>query len=444
MDVNPTCRATLLVCLLVLGLFRPETTNGALPPEKIILLPAGSSTAEDAEISRWQERVRAPESQEFHYERLGWAFVAKARRTQDAGCYRLAEAVAEAMAARFGPSPDAQLLRGHALHNLHRFAEAEQVARALVAQRGLAADHALWSDSLLELGRIDEAVAACQRAVDLRPGTESFARVAHLRWLKGDLAGAESALVAALAAASTSGAETRAWLAVRLSGLRLQSGDAAGALRIADQAAALVPDYAPALLAGGRALLAQARPHEAAVRIERGAEFNPLPEYQWWLAEAVRAADDPVRAAGLERELEERGEASDPRTLSLFLATRGRAAARAVALAEAEQASRNDGFTHDAVAWARFAAGDLEGADRAMALALAHGIQDARLRLHAGLIAAAAGRAEESRHHLELARRYAGSLTPSERALLPRLEAGVTAPNRDLTAPSTSLVGNQN
>ena len=416
--------------------------RAAVPSDKIILLPSGGDTAEDAEISRWQERVKSPSSESFHYERLGWAFVAKARRTQDAGFYKLAEATASVMESRFGPSPDSLLLRGHVLHNLHRFAEAESLARTLVQQRGLAWDHALLSDCLMEQGRIDEAAAACQRAVDLRPSAESFARVAHLRWLKGDLPGAEEAMAAAMAAGSSTGPETWAWLAVRLSAYRLQAGDLAVALRLAERADALVSDYAPAKLAIGRALLALNRTTEAVASLSRAAELNPLPEYHWWLADACRAAGDEPRAVTIERTLTERGEASDPRTLSLFLATRGSDARRAVGLAEAETAARGDVFTHDAVAWARYAAGDIPGAVRALAPARAAGTRDARLLLHAGVIAAATGDTGEAKAHFEAARAAAGSLTPSERRLLAEHTQALASRSGATADPSPFLVGN--
>jgi DNA-binding NtrC family response regulator len=76
--------------------------------------------------------------------------VAKARRAQDAGFYKLAEKTSDAADARFGATPGSRLLRGHVLHNLHRFREAEAVARGLVAERGFAVDLSLLSDALVE------------------------------------------------------------------------------------------------------------------------------------------------------------------------------------------------------------------------------------------------------------------------------------------------------
>ena len=69
-------------------------------------------------------------------ERLGWAFVEAARNEEDDGYYLLAERTAGAIDTLWPGSPESALLRGHVLVNLHRFAEAEEIAQRLVADRG--------------------------------------------------------------------------------------------------------------------------------------------------------------------------------------------------------------------------------------------------------------------------------------------------------------------
>ena len=123
-------------------------------------------------------------------EKLGWLYVAKARSSYDPGFYKLAEHCALALEVADPKSPEAMLLRGHVLISFHRFAEAEAIAKELVEQRALPFDYGLLGDALMEQGRLTEAVAAYQRMVDLRPDLQSYSRVAHMRWLKGDLDGA--------------------------------------------------------------------------------------------------------------------------------------------------------------------------------------------------------------------------------------------------------------
>src|SRR5436190_238772 len=84
-------------------------------------------------------------------------------------------------------------VRGHVLHNLHHFLEAERLARSLVDERGSPRDWALLGDALMEQGKLPEAITAIQRLVELKPGTEAYSRIAQVRWLTGDLSGATAA-----------------------------------------------------------------------------------------------------------------------------------------------------------------------------------------------------------------------------------------------------------
>jgi tetratricopeptide (TPR) repeat protein len=394
---------------------------------EIVLAPQAGTAAEDLAIGRWQAKAAAAEADAAVFAQLGWAYVAKARRTLDAGFYKLAEKTADVIDATFGATPGSRRLRAHALHNLHRFAAAEQVARQLVTDAGSPADFALLSDVLIEQGRIADGVVALQRMVDLRPGVEAFTRIAHVRWLKGDLRGADEAMESALRAGSADDRETRAWVLTRLAGFALQRAETDRALVFADAGKALLPDYAPALLAGARALLAQGKVAEAITRLTAAEALLPLPEYQWWLADALTAAGRTADAAQVEQRLMRRGATEDPRTFALFLSTRHREPDRAVRLARAELHERSDVFSHDALAWALWAQGELAAADAEMRLALKEGTHDARLSLHAGEIARALGRPEEAAAHFAHAEKGAGTLLPSERARLHAARGSVAA-----------------
>jgi hypothetical protein len=91
---------------------------------------------------RRQRQARDATNSVPYLDRLGWAFVAKARTNSDPGFYKLAEQAAWCIEAKRRGSTEALLLRGHVLHNLHRFKEGEALARRLVAQRGLWFDYA--------------------------------------------------------------------------------------------------------------------------------------------------------------------------------------------------------------------------------------------------------------------------------------------------------------
>ena len=387
---------------------------------ELVLTPQPGTSVEDVGIARCQAACRHEREPAKNFVRLARAYIAKARASLDAGCYALAEKSVEVAEGQSRPTDETALLRGCIAQNLHRFADAERIARQLTKTRGAPEDFALLSDALIDQGRVAEGVIAIERLVMLRPGPEAYTRIAHVRWLKGDLTGAIGAMQTAGRAAPVDASETQAWIACRLSGYFLQQGGIAQARAAAEAALRHAPDFPPAWLALGRSLLAAGALAEATEPLRRAAEACPVPEYQWWLADALRAVGRADEAANVEAQLRARGAATDPRTLALFLATRGREPAFARRLAESELTRRQDVFTHDAVAWARGAAGDWVAAAEAMKRALAEPAADGRLSLHAGEVAYRHGQFSDADRHFAAAAIAAGTLTPSERALLDR------------------------
>ena len=256
--------------------------------------------------------------------------------------------------------------------------------------------------------------------IDLKPFYQSYTRAAHVRWMKGDLEGALGVMRRATESASPRDPESSAWAWTRVALYELQANRLAGARRAADAALTFEPEYAAALLARGRILLAGGQRSDALKALTHAADLNPLPEYQWILADALRASGRPVDAAAVERELVARGTTSDPRTVALYLATRGENASTALSLAEAELGVRADVFTLDAQAWALAANGRTAQARSVIARALAEGTEDGRLFLHAGIIHAGAGERREAARWLQKADRLRSMLLPSERTLLAR------------------------
>lgn len=406
---------------------QPVQASSPSQPCAIALAPQANTSDEDRAIAQLQSQLRQL-ADPAGFNRLGWMYVARARLSYDPGYYNLADQTALCMQANHPGSPEALLLRGHALHSLHRFREMEQLARELVAQRGEAFDYALLGDALLEQGRLDESIEPYQKMVDLKPGLQTYSRVAHVRWLKGDLPGAIELMGMATRAGSPRNRESVAWTGSRLARYQLQLGRIRTALATLDGALRLVPDYAPALLVRAHALQAEGKSEEAIRALTRAAEEDPLPEYQWALADALRAAGRAGEAEPVEARLRQRGAADDPRTYALFLATRGESIDTAVRLAREELTRRADGFTLDALAWTLSAAGRHAEADSLMRRALAPGTLDGRLFLHAGVIADRAGRREDARRWLRRAETIQQMLLPSERRELARHRAAGVGP----------------
>jgi tetratricopeptide (TPR) repeat protein len=382
---------------------------------RLVLTPQTGDSRTDKEISRLQRQIRDRRNLQAGLEQLGWAFVTKARESFDPGFYKLAEQCALCIEKRNPQSHDAMLLRAHVLQNLHRFKESESLARILVEQRGLSFDYGLLGDALMEQGKLSDAVEAYQQMMNLKPDLRAYARAAHMRWLKGDLEGAIEAMQLAVSAASPSDAESAAWVNTRLASYEFQAGRVNEAEQRCALALSLQDNYPPTLLLKGKMLLAQSRFGEAVDALQNGVKLNPLPEYQWTLAEALRAAGRENEASEAEAQLRERGAGSDPRTVALYLATRYESPETALRLARAEVDSRSDVFTHDALAWSLAAAGNLTEAHSEMQRALAEGTQDARLFLHAGIIASEAGHTADAECWLRKAAELSHLLLPSER-----------------------------
>jgi hypothetical protein len=89
-------------------------------PLALALTPQTGDSRIDREISRLQQQIRDGRNLQLGLEQLGWAFVAKARESFDAGFYKLAEQCAQCIEKGNPQSQEAMLLRGHVLHNLHR------------------------------------------------------------------------------------------------------------------------------------------------------------------------------------------------------------------------------------------------------------------------------------------------------------------------------------
>lgn len=388
---------------------------------RVALAEHGGDRPIDHAVRTAQSEVREAPQDVARLERLATLFVAKARASGDPGYYKQAEACAETLLQVAGGDSAAKLVLGHVRHALHDFGAAERIARELVAARGMFLDHGLLGDVLLDEGRLDEARAAYQRMLDLKPCLQSYARAAQVRWLGGDLDGCRELLELAAHSGSQRDPESLAWVLTRRATLELEADDAGGAMAFAAQALQLMPDYPAALVVRGRAELARGDAPAAASSLSAAVAQSPLPGNLWVHAEALRAAGRADEAVGVERDLDRIGEQEDPRTLALWLASSGREPQRALRVAMAEFGRRQDCYTLDALALARLGAGDVGGADTAIRSALACGVRDARISLHAVAIALAVGDRRMATEQFEIADARRAALLPDEQRRLTEL-----------------------
>ncbi|MEO6036128.1 MAG: tetratricopeptide repeat protein [Verrucomicrobiota bacterium] len=383
---------------------RAETTPSAKTPSpvlptceacKIVLISPRGIIKGDLEISDLQKKIKTSATPALLLEQLGWLFVSRARSANDPGLYNLAEQCAVCIASHEPESAAALLLRGHALQSMHKFKEAEPIALQLVQKRGASFDYGLLGDILMDRGQVAQGIEAYQKMMELKPDLHAYTRGAHARWITGDLDGALELISLATSAGSSRNAEATAWSYTRRAAYEFQNHQLSKSILSVNAALELQPDYAAALFFRGRIELAQGQTNNAIKSLERAAELNPLPEYQWILVDALNLAGRKGEGVVVEAELNKRGAQEDPRTFACYLATRHDKGDLAVKLCERELSQRADIFTHDALAWSLNAAGKFPEARTQSGIALSEGTEDARLFFHAAIIAEANGDSKE-------------------------------------------------
>ncbi len=372
--------------------------DASLPANQRLALAKLTGTAlADKAITDAQTAVRANPAKSDAWVMLGRAWVRKARESADPGFYLNADACAAVLLERDADDKLALDLRGLVLLNGHKFDEARALAVQVTTRHP--DDPMAWgtlSDAYLELGRYEEATDAAQLMIDLKPSLPSYSRASHLQWLRGDVASAKETVRRALDSgrAGKTDPEPGAWVFVQAATMFWHEGDFDGAEAGFDKALERINDYAPANVGKGRVALAKGDARRAAELFERAWKVSPLVETAWLLGDAREAAGNPKGAAEAYALVEREGRRTDPRTLSLFLSTKGRTAAEAddaLKLAREEYAVRKDIATEEALAWALYRTGHLADAKASILKARRLGTPDARLMFHEGAIRLAAG-----------------------------------------------------
>ena len=373
-------------------------SDASLPAnQRLALAPSTGTTQADRSVTETQKLVRENRAKDDNWILLGRAWVRKARESADPGFYLNADACAQIVLER---SPDQKLaldLRGLVLLNGHKFDEARALAAQVTSRHP--EDPMAWgtlSDAYLEMGRYDEATAAAQTMVDLKPSLPSYSRASYLQWLRGDLVSAKETVRRALDSgrAGKTDPEPGAWVFVQAATMFWHEGDFEGADAGFDKALDRISDYAPANVGKGRVAMAKGDHRRAAELFERAWKVSPLVETAWLLGDAREAMGDALGAADAYALVEREGRRTDARTLSLFLSTKGRNAAEvedALKLARGEYEVRKDITSEDALAWAYYRTGRIAEAKATIVKARRLGTPDARLMFHEGAIRIAAG-----------------------------------------------------
>lgn len=381
---------------------RPDAAKGSVPSE---------SEIRNRDIEFYQARVARDPRSARDFTQLAALYLQRARETADNGDLVQAEENARrSLALRTGRNSEAFGVLASSLLSQHRFAEALDVARALVAVDSTSvAARGLLGENLFEMGQYDEAGRVLGSLVTYQSDLGIAPRLARWAELHGKPEDARRLLRAAQGEAERRHGmpkEQVAWFHLRLGDLALRYGHLGEASDELEAGLAIEPGDARLLAA--RARLAAVRGHwretadygeQAIARAVDPATLGLLHDAYTAMGDAPKA-DEYYRALALSV-LRQPGPFH--RAWSLFLLDHGREIPRVLAKVEEELRTRKDIYGYDLMAWALHRSGRDPEAQAAMTHALILGTRDAMLYYHAGMIALATGDTLGARSRLQRA-----------------------------------------
>jgi tetratricopeptide (TPR) repeat protein len=350
----------------------------------------------DAEIASM--RAAAGASNPEASVRLAYRMYSHAALTGRADAFAALEAFVNALHERLGPRRDVVLLRSTLDVRVHRL----PAARALLEESPALADdpdaQLIAADVDLQQGHYDRARRTYQRVVDRNPTWPAVARLAAAAALTGNSELADRLYAEAGDQLTAKEMRTYAWLAVQRGQLAFARGhyeQADAQYRLADRGYSgywLVDESLGELRA------AQRRFDESIAHYRRAIERAPRPDLLQQLGDAYAFMGRTEEAGRWhQRALDgylastRRGEVQFFHHLAGYYADVARNGAEAVAWARRDAQLRPGAVTDDTLAWALYADGSIDEAQRAVDRALAGGIVDGHLYYHAMTIKAAAG-----------------------------------------------------
>jgi tetratricopeptide (TPR) repeat protein len=262
-------------------------------------------------------------------------------------------------------------------------------------------------DSLVELGRYDEAFDAYQRMVDLAPGLASYSRAAYALELQGDVTGARRSLELALGEAVTPADMSFAHHS--LGELAWNNGDIGSARAHYEEATRLDPSFVPPSAGVARVHAATGETELATREWREVVNRSPLPEYVAELGNLYvtlgrpQEAEDQFSLLDAQRRLLRANGVNVDLDLALFSADHAVDLPAGLEAAESEWSRRRSIHVADALAWQLHAHGRhaeaLVLADQALRL----GTGNASFLYHRGMIHQALGHLAAARADLEQA-----------------------------------------
>ncbi len=363
-----------------------------------LLADPGRSPAEQ-NIAQARKLIEKNSSDFEAYNSLASALSRRARETSTIDFY---DQAAQALQKSFSIAPEnfnGQKIQVCVLLGKHDFAAALEIATKL--NRKMPDDlvvYGLLTDANVGLGNYHDAETAAQWMLDLRAGNlATLTRVAQLRELFGDSDGAFELFDLAYQSTAPSEIEERARVLTQMGHLRFASGSISEAEKLLQRALTAFPGYAPTLTVLAEIRIAQKNYPEAVALLQQRYRPTSHAADLYDLAEALQLAgrNDESKKTFSEFEtkalVESDQKDNSNHELVFYYADQKQQTSKALEVARREYSWRRDVYTLDAYAWALHVNGQDAEARRQIETALAVGIHDAKLFLHAGKIALTLG-----------------------------------------------------
>lgn len=355
----------------------------------------GQRATADNHIAYYQQLLkRNPRSANAYYG-LGDALIRKARESGDPDYFNRAE---EAIKKSLEINPNnAGPLRhlAYVFYSRHEFEPAAIQARKAIAIDSAGADaYGILGDALLETGRYPEAEDAYRKMIGLEKNLYSYSRLAGLKSMRGDSAGALVDLETAIAEGKTAKApaESIAWAEWQLASDHFMLGNLEKAEACYRRSMEIYPNYYRALSGLAQLRAAQRKYAEAIQLYQKAIAILPMPDY-------VAALGDIYKKTGREDLARQQYDLVEyigrlnalnqilyNRELAYFYADHDIKPVESLELARRELSYRQDIYAYDLVAWSLYKNKKYGDARSAIEKALALGTKDAKLFYHAGMI----------------------------------------------------------
>jgi len=395
-----------LTCFLLI--FIGACSSGKIESGKVEAANNLSTESKDTEIGEALKLIEKIPDSPTGYVRLAAVYIKRARAGGDFSLNSKAETAVDKALQLAPEDVPARKLKASLCLTFHRFPEALELGKKLQAELpGDAFVYGVLTDANVELGNYAEAVEAAQKMVDLKPNSNSYARVAHLRSLYGDYSGAVEMFKTAARTADPADKEAQSWCLVQLGDELWKNGKYTEAEKVYDEALQNFPHFHLALAGKGRARAAQNN-FETALKFLNDAN-NRVPNVET----AILLGDIYTRQGNAEKArqqydltevIEQKiGAGNDRKRLALMWADHNLRIDEALLITRREYAQRKDIFTADAFAWTLYKKGQLTDARTAITSALNPKAGDARIFYHAGMIEKDLGNLTEAKKWLETA-----------------------------------------